>query len=124
MPGASLQGRDFVHVTFTTVGRHQLATASRVWRKVHPPHFRICWSLRTLYQWCHGHCAGLTCNQCLAVGLDAEHRENEVHHTVVLMHRVAYSVTISWLLLACGTAFNVVNNAMGCRGGNHGTHGI
>lgn len=34
VPGALLHGRDFVYVTFTTVGRHALATASRVWRKV------------------------------------------------------------------------------------------
>lgn len=42
VPGASLRERDFVYVTFTTVGRHQLATASRVWRKVHRPRFQIC----------------------------------------------------------------------------------
>lgn len=32
-PGATLQGRDLVHVTFTTAGRHALAASSRTWRK-------------------------------------------------------------------------------------------
>jgi hypothetical protein len=72
MPGASLQGLDFVYVTFTTVRRHQLATASRVWRKVHllifgsADHCELCINSVT------GHCAGLIYAQRSALGIDAE----------------------------------------------------